>query len=801
MNFLFFFMLFFALFSTSNSLEWEYEYQALTSDLSDVAHSGDTILAYGTNGVIMYSFDKGHNWHQSNIHRDNNIRFLQNNNLGYFGYSNIGFVWTKDLSLKTWQTKEFPEFFEDNFYTNVIATYSRNDINYILLSENLYIASENFDVQEESIFPSDGDHFFLNMFGKGDSLFIFREDNKLFILNLITMEYEEKDIEFPDGCTNCRIESEFGLFDEVIYLKYRGGMFQTIYSNDYGTTWENFPISEYFERGFPFKSIILEKDRKLQLKTTTIRRIPNEIDSLGFNFNSFRTFFNFEALDSNSQRVNLSDSNDLIKHLGISLGSALNPNYRLKRIDDETIILVAGAKRIIISFDNGKTWNVKSYFSNGLKSLPVYLNEKGELFAASRTNLFYSIDSGITWLPSLYNTTDLISSRNYANYHFENNKYLVNIINYTNPPDDNKNRLVFNVLDKNDKSYYIVLSDFQDSTNNMQWSNMKFNNINDKSVTSIPFRSPIDLQTGSYVLTLNEDLTTHNIVKYDSLFIIELTGIDGTLYAFARHSLTSLVSLYSSTDYGNSWKTEVTDLGNVGSIKSVSIDNKIIFIQQELSTSTYSLFNPQTKELKRQILGRGIRPFSYNLIRKMDENIIAFVLGDYLYYNSDSFSNSFTWDSLYISHDDDFNYIKNNLNQVLYNGKDLYFSLLWFYSMEQYTAIYKAVPKTPSSVENAETETPRSRAFLHAGKPYPLPAVSTVSADLHWNAQYSASEAVLKVFDSMGNEIPNAKVELQQTNPYSGTVTWDCGTYPTGVYFIQVTIGTEQKNVGVAVVR
>jgi len=110
-------------------------------------------------------------------------------------------------------------------------------------------------------------------------------------------------------------------------------------------------------------------------------------------------------------------------------------------------------------------------------------------------------------------------------------------------------------------------------------------------------------------------------------------------------------------------------------------------------------------------------------------------------------------------------------------------------------------PKTPSSVENAELETPRSRAFLHAGKPYPLPAVSTVSTDLHWNAQYSAQEALLKVFDSMGNEIPNAQVELQQTNPYSGTVTWDCGTYPTGVYFIQVTIGTEQTNVGVAVVR
>jgi len=114
---------------------------------------------------------------------------------------------------------------------------------------------------------------------------------------------------------------------------------------------------------------------------------------------------------------------------------------------------------------------------------------------------------------------------------------------------------------------------------------------------------------------------------------------------------------------------------------------------------------------------------------------------------------------------------------------------------------FRLRPKTPSSVEHSETETPRTRAFLHAGKPYPLPAVSTVSADLHWNAQYSAQEAVLKVFDSMGNEIPNANVELQQTNPYSGTVTWDCGTYPTGVYFIQVTIGTEQKNVGVAVVR
>jgi len=818
---LLFIVSFFALNFTSNSQKLDdiYFQRTLTDYKGVVAHE-NTILTYGDYGILTVSFDLGENWEQKYLGEKHNINQIIKTEFGFYGVSNFAVFYSNNYG-KSWRFYNFDNEIDAISLAHIgnnICVLTNESILFFDLSLN-YQKSISLDFSKRPVKMIANDRY---LFITDSTRAIRRFDTKTDIDDYVYIPRPDTIYTYSNRLDpfnffvdkNQNLIAEFRHIDVNLFKSTNNGDNWDVVSPEF--RWYH-GRSIYID-GFMYNFYGRYKTRSDKIDASQYLAI----DTNKLTFKRFEKAYHETRLNTDSSVFDFNYNTDVF--------NLIQEVFDYTFTKDSIIILVGKYSSILMSYDNGKTWKLKSHINNQILNTNASYNFEiiysNKNFHFLNLGLSHSTNKGATWCPEFI---DIGTNVRFQIFGFnrlvtnDENLYISGIHKVSN---NNLHKLIQSKskkklrlkLDSMNFSYLINQSIINRPSGDIVVNYASY--YIDGNYFEVNF---IDKSSITFVYDKNFDVIDYFIIPDINFYWISL--IENKLVGLANFSqkiengqvVESSFYIVQSLDSGKTWSNPLKVNGyNPGNICQPFVFEKKILLnwyntdKQLLVLVEYDPLSNSIKEVleytdSQMILNKSLISISDMLVHFTEKGYFInknpqLDLTNWEYHPMTK--NSYEWIEYdrFFHHTDSWNMIQNAFS---FEEDD---PLLIIQDKPGRTGgvrinFMKVLTDPPLSVENAETETPRSRAFLHAGKPYPLPAVSTVSSDLQWNAQYSAQEAVLKVFDSMGNEIPNAQVELQQTNPYSGTVTWDCGAYPTGIYFIQVTIGTEQKNVGVAVVR
>lgn len=310
-------------------------------------------------------------------------------------------------------------------------------------------------------------------------------------------------------------------------------------------------------------------------------------------------------------------------------------------------------------------------------------------------------------------------------------------------------------------------------------------------------------QQNNYTLlfTLDKRLNILNKVVIDSLTIMNIrnTGVNGALIAIGlerrypksetgnEFHINKYYILYSY-DYGITWEKDFEIEFEKGIVSAELINNKYwissgYWIDENDYQSFINVVDPVKKEYRKKVF----------TLDKM--NAYRFYLVD---------------DVLYLATLN--NWVSNENYESDYS--DWKVSEMADYSMvtpfnEDYKARYvmttdlgtnykrlkKILRNKPDKVEEIV-----SAAYLYSYPPYPNPARNEVKAEIFWEPTNDINSFELAVYDIMGAKVAGRdKISLAPGKPWQGTLTWNCGNVPSGIYFIRISGAGASKTVPVVV--
>lgn len=103
--------------------------------------------------------------------------------------------------------------------------------------------------------------------------------------------------------------------------------------------------------------------------------------------------------------------------------------------------------------------------------------------------------------------------------------------------------------------------------------------------------------------------------------------------------------------------------------------------------------------------------------------------------------------------------------------------------------IYRTTLEKLESITSVET----TQENLTTSPPYPQPARSVVTIDFD-NKKYSLDKSSVTIFDMTGRKLENQSIDIN-----NNSIQWDCSTAQPGIYLINIKHGTEEKAVKVLV--
>ncbi|MCL5992017.1 MAG: T9SS type A sorting domain-containing protein, partial [Bacteroidetes bacterium] len=73
----------------------------------------------------------------------------------------------------------------------------------------------------------------------------------------------------------------------------------------------------------------------------------------------------------------------------------------------------------------------------------------------------------------------------------------------------------------------------------------------------------------------------------------------------------------------------------------------------------------------------------------------------------------------------------------------------------------------------------------------PLPAMKEVRSLIYWDLSTDIDKVEIAVYDIYGEKVSGKnKIRIEKQNPYSGYLIWDCSDSDSGIYFINIKLGT-----------
>lgn len=749
-----------------NSLFNEFEIRRINTNFNGSVYNGLSLLVYGEAGVILRSTNLGKDWEQIQINDSLNIIEMINIGSIYYGIASKKYIITSYDDGLNWYIKDFgdsSQFFRILNHSNKL---------YIILDKKIWVLNKSLEKIREYSFYSDSSYY--------DAAIV---RNKLIYtagkgkLGVIDLEYNSQDtidLTQYNICKDCPVPTNLiSNRTNLLYFLVNSNLYQLDFNKD----------SASFILKFTNKNI------NLFAYNDDIFHIYSNKNPLVLTDSIF-----FGILDKSTNRFKQINNPKVDRYI---LNTYIN---NLNFITKDILIAVGKSKLIYMSYNNGKTWELKSLFvGKNLKG--IYLLDKLNIkMIEQKLRISYTCNGGITWLPSkTFNSImeyDLIS------------------------PDikcfkDNNNGLFINsdylIIDKN-TAYTIDGGE-----------NLIFKNFDEIQSFMNEYPPLITVSNDDYLVVTHRNIDSNNYILFDfinkDIEIVKHTWTTGmefyyienihdTIFAIGKNTkdvLNNRYYLYYSTDFASSWyeyfdfyiDTIQTYSGNIPLNKnpfrfSYRIKNYILsycyYLTHNGDSSCYKIYltDLNKKETKEII----------TLINSMVPTIFFMNNKYYLLYTHLVDKSNIS--ELYSAYNIDYEPIDWHVERlqrytdvgsfptmIVSDSAVLFQAYDSLFKSETY---YLAYPKkTNTVVEEPNIEEINS---IYITTPVPIPVKSYTKMKIFYDQRLNIDQATFSVVNILGYEV-SQKEEFQLTriNAYSCELIWRPQGLSPGVYILVVHIG------------
>lgn len=776
------------------SEELPFKVERMICDFRGACSLGNTVIAYGDYGIICGSSDNGNTWWQKSLGDKYQIQKIVLHENVFYGVTQFSLIKSLD-SGKTWIHKQF------SINPEIQNLTIGNSKLFFQTKTGIYEADLDLNYNSKSLVSLDSNKRFTELTYNKSSLLMIIDSVDIFRFNIDTKleEFFSYDDKINKDCRNaCYLKMK----NDTLYLlrlnnKYTKANIM-VYSVDNGQKWN------------------ILKD---SLKAVTYYNILNDgfiycaIDTkIDFNYIVEILKLNFYKYDCKKfEQLNIIDTLNYKILYDINFDNQIKISEIIKLSD--SCLLTFGTNKLILKSDNnGKSWNIISYFdeeifNSDLNNCLKHIDNKHVLISKKYKNI--SIDGGITWIPSLM-MVDIYGKIMCFDYDKNGNGGFVrferkdsSIVFYK----ANKYGLEYSVGYKNKLNRELLF-------NNEQM--FKFNDCSIFTIHRLIQNQSNDTIDGNkftdiYYFDSNNEFI--NVKRFDSTNIYSITKFsDNNLYAISVEYSGYYVEngypkyrytrryLIKSTDYGANWTkiqefnkeykftthSSLFKLNNLIFLRTWSIDsNAYMCIVFDLEKNTQQFIKDRSNFVNESINSNGKIFYGVandNSIGMTSSNNLF--SNEYKYYSPRQFFSN--WDNC------------NFANQEYGEDWILYFQFNADYGgmltskiivKDRYSNKFpinycRIIDINPTEVEKEEIEIEKS--YLYNTEAYPIPAKNNVRSKIYWEPRYPMDENNISIFDVNGNKVIVKSLELQKNEIYSGIINIDCSNLSNGTYIIIV---------------
>jgi hypothetical protein len=747
-----------------------FEYYRAYTNYNGTAYNGSSIIVYGDAGVITRSIDGGIHWMRVSLPDSFNIMSITNVGYDYFGVLNKKFIIKSSDNGLNWQMFDLGdiEFYKIN---------QKNNFLYCMSSKKIFVIDQNLAVKKEYNIVVDSNYY--DFVVTGDNLIYSSGKGKLTQINLLNDKTKIINMSDYGICSDCPVPTKLFNKGNKTYFKLGFNLFSFDGSKAV-SVFNTGRVSTFNSNGSDIFAIYTYTIGKYSLR-----------DSL--------LFVKINEGTQNSSRINNTENDRYASKLQFA---------ELKYLSVDTVIAVGKNMLIYMSYDAGRTWQLKSHYWIENDYGEKFIIDKNHItFVAPYVKFIKTTDAGVTWLPqknydkryederfgdinNSFKPYFVNSNFGFAHYH----TMISNFINfaYSNDFLDTVKLMISNEIKGYplDKPIKVCINNDQTLfAKPSHWLQNKFTVI--YSIDDEINAKRVALFDSAHVVFMdsfdNQELLTL-VINYKGCYYIDSTAYYDSVY----------VSLLSSTDTASTWNKlidfHILDSNEV--INNVSRIDDYIFISvigQGPTTQVYRL-NTKTLEID-VILTKNEWQTDVNGLVKAGSK--TFINSVYFRQNGIEFE---------VLQNDDIanqpNVWRNITPKERYNS----FSIISKYDSLIFISAYDSLMKTPTCwVAKPKTTTPveeqtESKNYLYCFPPYPVPATNTVRSLIYWDTSLDIENDDIAVYDIFGNKVAGKdKITIDKQNSYSGILSWNCTNVPDGIYLIRLIHGTETRTMKVIV--
>lgn len=793
-----------------------FQIERLSTDYNGVIEINGRIIVYGNNGIITYSEDNGKNWKQINLGEYNHIlKIIKDEDGNLYALTSKNILASKDGG-KSWTEKNIME--EQNMLDFALG----NDVIYFITTNYIGEVDKNFRKEPQIMLQFDDFTSFSKCLLLGKYLFVIEGKYFIYRVDITTKEIDTINIHtkissYYRDIENIKVKDSvlfvlvaFGI-NSPVESEYTNKRHLIIKSTDFGSNWgvvtNNLPVSLDF--------LIEEEGVATLAPICFYLGYKNPFFGLSFVRINKGEFTEYIQGDTNNIWLPYYPwVNKLNKYIINSI----------EKINDNLLIAVGTDKIILLSSDDGRTWELKSFFRPifsdifGELEYNVQVLGKDTIIVVTNTKpfCFYSIDRGATFLPILRNQT----------IHLEENLFIRVPILF---PSGTFGFLGFkNDVRANKEKDTLIIMYSEDLGKTFVKLEHPFGYIsNNDSITIIDSIKIILIHSGCFLKETNEFLVSifiplqsdgNSKTKFllyrmnDKFNFVDTIFLNFYLFGLVSYSEGLIISdgtfFYKSKDYGKTLiplsnfpraSYERNQKDYLRNKLLGTIQNQLLIFESTPISARLLKFDMETNSFDSLTLSEYETSTSF--INLKDTVIVSTNKNIYIFPNiKEKFHDfkiipidSIVSDGALIG-----NSITNEASEVILILEQINKSEIDF--LISLTPINLARINSNPSFPLIKPELEESFIYLYAFPPFPNPAEDWVETQVFWDCMQGNYDLKISLFDTYGRKF-NLPIEIIPAGNCSNIVKF-CTTFlPIGVYYMTFNVGTRNITYPLVVFR
>jgi photosystem II stability/assembly factor-like uncharacterized protein len=763
---------------------------SLDSHLEGVLHlPNGELLIYGSSGTIMKSKDLGINWEQRFSGTQRHIYDVKEMNQKLYAVGENGLYMTSIDFGKSWKILDF---IDNEFLINIeFNNINSNEIVVSSVNGNIYFSENSgkdwkFIIKDTTITELTKTELKFN----NDVIYYFNNNGKLSYSDDMGDNWNYIDLKKFDTinplCTNCNIID--------VQIK----------NDDF-----------YILTQSSFIKINLEKKKYFNYQ---INQLPTIVQCFKLLENDEIALFTSPRYDKFLSYYQI-NSNDEINYIGQQRQDYLIERSVIKSgliLEDGTGLVVGANKTIFRTKDNGMNWDLISNidvkyidnWTNWIEGMKWVSDKDGYIYLKDK--YFYrTTDAGVTWKPQKIGDDS-------------NNIPREELIKLLHIEEDGKNILMLKKDPSSDNQYQNILyfsNDKGESFKNMAVIKGEpiLNMISTKDFYFISIKSyapdPIFDYTRFYKYDKSFKLIADFYIPKCNIDFMDIDNV-GKLILFGEFYT------YNLDEFPNFLKIKVKqvkfDIENNEIIDEIEFKGSLLLKEYYNIDNKKFLIFPDSSKIYRKATPDSSAGFVYNMcVYYCDNDSFDFELmhKDTTYYNfipqnekayflkeasakvSSNFGKTFEDSIKVINNQISIKNIFKNSNNITYITTDcdrrfLLNKMILFRSIEQ---------DFVSSVDDLENNT-EDLLTLSIINAFPNPTQDNINVSILFDKRYNKEDAVISILDFLGKPI-NVQFELNPKSNFQSEIIINTQNLSTGMYLLNVKLGSTNETINFGVVR